>query len=80
MIFVTHSIDEAIVLGDRIVVMSRRPGRIRQIFPVEIPRPRKILTVRAHPRYIELRNAIWEMLKSDQQENNSGDQPHEPAQ
>jgi NitT/TauT family transport system ATP-binding protein len=80
MIFVTHSIDEAILLGDRIVVMSRRPGRIRQVFPVEIPRPRKILTVRAHPRYIELRNAIWEMLKSDQQENNSGDQPHEPAQ
>src|SRR5439155_1488362 len=58
MIFVTHSIDEAIVLGDRIVVMSCRPGRIREIFPVDIPRPRKILTVRSHPRYIELRNTI----------------------
>ena len=34
MIFVTHSIDEAILLGDRIVIMSRRPGRIREIFPV----------------------------------------------
>jgi NitT/TauT family transport system ATP-binding protein len=65
MIFVTHSIDEAILLGDRIVMMSRRPGRIREILPVEIPRPREILSVRAHPRYLELRNSIWEMLKQD---------------
>jgi NitT/TauT family transport system ATP-binding protein len=65
MIFVTHSIDEAILLGDRIVMMSRRPGRIREILPVEIPRPRKILSVRSHPRYLELRNSIWEMLKQD---------------
>ena len=62
MIFVTHSIDEAIVLGDRIVMMSRRPGRIREIVPIDIPRPRKIISVRAHPRYIELRNSLWEML------------------
>jgi NitT/TauT family transport system ATP-binding protein len=65
MIFVTHSIDEAILLGDRIVMMSRRPGRIREIVPVNIPRPRKISSVRSHPRYIELRNSLWEMLKQD---------------
>ena len=65
LVFVTHSIDEAILLGDRIVVMSRRPGRIREIFPVSIPRPRKIASVRAHSRYLELRNSIWEMLKHD---------------
>jgi NitT/TauT family transport system ATP-binding protein len=65
MIFVTHSIDEAILLGDRIVIMSRRPGRIREILPVDIPRPRKILSVRSHPNYIELRNSIWEMLKQE---------------
>jgi len=62
MIFVTHSIDEAILLGDRIVMMSRRPGRIREIISVNIPRPRKIISVRAHPRYIELRSSLWEML------------------
>ena len=62
MIFVTHSIDEAILLGDRIVMMSRRPGRVREIIPVNIPRPRKIISVRAHPRYIELRNTLWTML------------------
>jgi NitT/TauT family transport system ATP-binding protein len=65
MIFVTHSIDEAILLGDRIVVMSSRPGTIRKIVPVEIPRPRKIISVRAHPRYIDLRNSLWEMLMQD---------------
>jgi NitT/TauT family transport system ATP-binding protein len=65
MIFVTHSIDEAILLGDRIVLMSRRPGRIREIFTVDFPRPRKIASVRGHPRYVELRNSIWEMLKQD---------------
>ncbi|MSP38856.1 MAG: ABC transporter ATP-binding protein [Deltaproteobacteria bacterium] len=74
MIFVTHSIDEAILLGDRIVMMSRRPGRIREIIPVEIPRPRKIISVRAHPRYIELRNALWEMLMGDLDDQKPGSQ------
>ena len=73
MIFVTHSIDEAIVLGDHIVVMSGRPGRIREIFSIDIPRPRKILSVRAHPRYIELRNTIWEMLKGEQEQSPGND-------
>lgn len=65
MIFVTHSIDEAILLGDRIVMMSRHPGRIREVIPVNIPRPRKIISVRSNPRYIELRSSLWEMLKQD---------------
>jgi ABC-type nitrate/sulfonate/bicarbonate transport system ATPase subunit len=62
MIFVTHSIDEAILLGDRIIMMSRRPGRSQAVIPVNIPRPRKIISVRAHPHYIELRNSLWNML------------------
>ncbi len=79
MVFVTHSIDEAIVLGDRIVIMSRRPGRIQKILPVDIPRPRKILSVRAHPCYIDLRNTIWEMLKHDLTQEAPGEAVHEPT-
>jgi len=40
-LFVTHSVDEAILLGDRILVMTPRPGQVREILPVEIPRPRR---------------------------------------
>src|SRR5512132_3039557 len=58
MIFVTHSIDEAILLGDRIVMMSRRPGRIREIFAVDFPRRRNILSVTSKPNHIELRKSI----------------------
>ncbi|MBI5030033.1 MAG: ABC transporter ATP-binding protein [Chloroflexi bacterium] len=41
-IFVTHNVREAIVLGDRVVVFSARPGKIKKIFPIELPRPRQI--------------------------------------
>jgi NitT/TauT family transport system ATP-binding protein len=65
MLFVTHSIDEAIYLGDRILLMTPRPGRICEILPVEIPRPRDITKVRSDPRFIQLRAHIWEQLKRD---------------
>lgn len=69
MLFVTHSIDEAIYLGDRILLMSPRPGEIREILPVEIPRPRDITQVRSHPRSVQLRAHIWEQLKRDTNQN-----------
>src|SRR5574341_1293491 len=50
MLFVTHSIDEAIYLGDRILLMTPTPGRIREILEVEVPRPRDITKVRSDPR------------------------------
>lgn len=65
MLFVTHSIDEAIYLGDRILLMTPRPGRIREILEVEITRPRDITKVRSDPRFIQLRAHIWEQLKRD---------------
>jgi len=66
-IFITHSIDEAITMGDRIVVMTAGPGRIKAVLDVDIPRPRWDIDVRNHARYLELRRQIWEMLKSEQQ-------------
>ena len=63
MIFITHSIDEAIILGDRIAVMASRPGRLKELLPVNFPRPRDPGAVRAHARYTEMRNHIWEELR-----------------
>jgi NitT/TauT family transport system ATP-binding protein len=66
-IFITHSIDEAITMGDRIVVMTAGPGRTKAILDVNIPRPRYDINIREHPRYQELRQQIWNMLKLEQQ-------------
>ena len=65
MLFVTHSIDEAIYLGDRILLMTPRPGRIREILSVEIPRPRDISQVKANSQAVRLRAYIWDRLKQD---------------
>jgi NitT/TauT family transport system ATP-binding protein len=63
MVFITHSIDEAIVLGDRVAVMTTRPGRVKEILPIGLARPRDPGAVRAHARYAELRNHIWNELR-----------------
>lgn len=63
MIFITHSIDEAIILGDRVAVMASRPGRVKEILAVDFPRPRDPAMLRAQSRYAELRNHIWEELR-----------------
>jgi len=64
MVFITHSIDEAILLGDRIAVMSARPGRIKEILDVPLARPRDGNALRADPRFAELRAHIWNELRA----------------
>jgi NitT/TauT family transport system ATP-binding protein len=59
MVFITHSIDEAIVLGDRVAVMSARPGRIKELLQIPFGRPRDVNAVRGDPRFAELRAHIW---------------------
>src|SRR6476660_9724831 len=59
MVFITHSIDEAILLGDRIAVMSARPGRIKEVLDVPFGHPRDGNALRADPRFAELRVHIW---------------------
>lgn len=65
MVFVTHSIDEAIILGDRIVLMTRRPGSVKETLDVDISRPRDLEGIRRTPRYQELRLHIWQQLKAE---------------
>jgi NitT/TauT family transport system ATP-binding protein len=64
MVFVTHSIDEAILLGDRIAVMSSRPGRIRDLLEMPFGWPRDVEAVRADPRFAELRAHVWSELQA----------------
>src|SRR5205823_4388341 len=61
-VFVTHSIDEAVFLADRIVVMSSHPGKIRSIHEVALPRPRTAET-RSLPNFINLTQELWDSLK-----------------
>jgi NitT/TauT family transport system ATP-binding protein len=62
MVFITHSIDEAILLGDRLAVMTARPGRIKEILDIPFGRPRDVEAVRADPRFAELRAHVWRQL------------------
>ena len=64
-VFITHSIDEAIILGDRIAVISRRPGRIREVIDVNLPRPRFNSDVKSLPEYSALRERIWDLVKDE---------------
>jgi NitT/TauT family transport system ATP-binding protein len=64
-IFITHSLDEAVVLGDRVAVMSHRPGRIKALFDVRLPRPRNALELRNNPDFIEVRRQVWESLREE---------------
>jgi NitT/TauT family transport system ATP-binding protein len=63
-VFITHSVDEAITLGDRIAVVTSRPGRIKEIIPVDLPRPRS-RDSRHLPGFQELRDRVWELLSSE---------------
>jgi NitT/TauT family transport system ATP-binding protein len=63
-IFVTHSVDEAIVLADRVVLMGARPGHIVEVVDVNLPRPRWEYDVRARQEFIDLRNYLWNQIRS----------------
>src|SRR6202047_1985473 len=72
MVFITHSIDEAIVLGDRVAVMSTRPGRIKEVLDLPFGWPRNADAVRSDRRFSELRLHIWHHL-------HAASQPPRPA-
>jgi NitT/TauT family transport system ATP-binding protein len=63
-VFVTHDIDEAVYLGDRVVVLTARPGRIREEVKIGLPRPRS-LEIKKSLQCHEYRNYIWDLIRSE---------------
>ena len=64
-VFITHSIDEAIVLADRILVMTAAPGRVKAVVEVPFPRPRQAYEMRADPAYGRLIHQLWGLLREE---------------
>ena len=64
-VYVTHSIEEALLMGDRTVVMTAQPGRIKQIIDVPFPHPRKLMALSASPEFGQLKLDIWRLLEDE---------------
>jgi NitT/TauT family transport system ATP-binding protein len=64
-LFVTHDLAEAIALSDRVVVMSARPGRIRVVREIPIPRPRDVFKIRFAPEFSRIHEELWDELKDE---------------
>jgi NitT/TauT family transport system ATP-binding protein len=66
-IFVTHDLEEAIALADKVVVLTVGPATVKAEFPVDLPRPRRVQEIRFEPRFIELYEQIWQALRDEVQ-------------
>jgi NitT/TauT family transport system ATP-binding protein len=63
-VFITHSIDEALILSDRLVVMSARPGRVKAVYDNDLPQPRT-LEVQLTDRFLELKREVWDLVQEE---------------
>jgi NitT/TauT family transport system ATP-binding protein len=66
-LFITHSVDEALLLGDRLLVMTAHPGRVKRVIDVDLPRPRDMISLRGNPRFIDLYREVWSLLSEEVQ-------------
>ncbi|MER7834519.1 ABC transporter ATP-binding protein [Streptomyces sp. NPDC096040] len=65
-IFITHDLDEAVALADRVVVMTSSPGSVKAVFDIDLPRPRgSVQEIRFQRRFIELQHKIWDCLREE---------------
>ena len=64
-VFVTHDLEEAISLADRVCVITSGPGTIKGIYTIDLPRPRKVAEIRFEPRFVQLYQQIWEDLRDE---------------
>jgi NitT/TauT family transport system ATP-binding protein len=68
-LFITHQINEAVYLADRVVVMSARPGRVKDVFPIPFERPRT-LSLKRDPKFLEIEDAIWRLVEEKPEDMN----------
>jgi NitT/TauT family transport system ATP-binding protein len=66
-VFVTHDLEEAIALADRVVVMTAGPGTVKDVYEIDLPRPRQVPEIRFDPRFVELYEEIWNTLRDEVQ-------------
>jgi NitT/TauT family transport system ATP-binding protein len=66
-LFVTHDLEEAITLADRVVVLTARPATVKEEFSVDLPRPRSAREIRCQPHFVELHEKIWSSLSGEVQ-------------
>lgn len=64
-VFITHDLEEAIALADRVFVMSAGPGTLKGSYEIDLPRPRNVSEIRFHPRFVELYQEIWGDLREE---------------
>ena len=65
MLFITHDLVEAITLSDQIIVMTRRPGRVKEIYQVPLARPRNVFEIYLEPGFDDAYAALWSHFKSE---------------
>ena len=76
-LFITHQINEAVYLADRVVVMSARPGRVKDVFTIPFERPRT-LSLKRDPKFLEIEDAIWRLVEEKPEDMNLAEAPPEP--
>jgi NitT/TauT family transport system ATP-binding protein len=64
-VFVTHDLEEAISLSDRVFVITAGPGTVKSTYKVDLPRPRNVAEIRFQPRFAEIYEEIWKDLKDE---------------
>jgi NitT/TauT family transport system ATP-binding protein len=66
-VFVTHDLEEAIALADKVVVITAGPGTVKEEFQIDLPRPRNSREIRHTPDFVKLHDRIWEALRDEVQ-------------
>lgn len=64
-VFVTHDLEEAIAMADRVVVLTAGPGTVKGIYTIDLPRPRTVAEIRFEPRFVQLYQEIWQDLRDE---------------